>query len=129
MLGHERPPRRARPDDPGQPGAGDARGRSDAARSAAGPYTDTGGDAIAADAGPIYVHVSDALEVTGTHIIAASYDGTEFHPHRRDADTYWHAHRGDAARHTHPDALALADPDSGPGAIGDALNPDSDPAT
>jgi hypothetical protein len=40
MLGHERPPRRARPDDPGQPGAGDTRGRSDAARSAAGAYTD-----------------------------------------------------------------------------------------
>jgi hypothetical protein len=50
MLGHERPPRRTRPDDPGQPGAGDALGRADAARSAADPYTDSGGGAIDADA-------------------------------------------------------------------------------
>jgi hypothetical protein len=122
MLGHERPPRRARPDDPGQPGAGDARGRSDAARSITGPDTDSGGDAI--DTRP---------ELLDPIAVAARY--TERHP-----GAYLHVV---GYSRTVANSYDFYDPGSArfvvwtPGASYDpadpifskSLNPDSDPAT
>jgi hypothetical protein len=128
MLGHERPPRRARPDDPGQPGAGDAGRRSDAARSAARPDTDTGGAVIDtpkvrhAILKPADIHsVGPARADTYTTTFADTsgpYDSTYTVTVTdcacsRDTGTVCPAHTG----HTVSDAGSAA------------LNPDSDPAT
>jgi hypothetical protein len=121
MLGHERPPRRARPDDPGQPGAGDARGRSDAARSAARPYADRGSRTI----GTYRVHPADCNAVARSR---AFFDTLAREESRGNSDAY-------AVARAASDALPDCDCDTHVGTLADALghaaavNPDSDPAT
>jgi hypothetical protein len=127
MLGHERPPRRARPDDPGQPGAGDARGRSDAARSAAGPYTDTGGGAA------ITYGITIRGVSNGTDTVWASNPFAVAEPFRYCSDcgaAHSFGRHIRAGAEPHCDTCTCATPDTrAPADIGTATNPDSDPAT
>jgi hypothetical protein len=121
MLGHERPPRRARPDDPGQPGAGDARGRSDAARSAAGPDTDSGGGAA----------------ITYGITIAATDERAQFYGHghalpdvNAPAGRYPYADGCLVIKHPRGGSVFVPAADAGTApAPSKSLNPDSDPAT
>jgi hypothetical protein len=123
MLGHERPPRRARPHHHGQPGAGDARGRSDAARSTAGPDTDTGGAAIVADAGPYWGYTTThTCRDTVCHCFEFGLTIDR---------THWFSDPGTLTLpERHCDTCTCAAPDAGAASdLGSATNPDSDPAT
>jgi hypothetical protein len=128
MLGHERPPRRARPDDHGQLGAGDAGRRSDAARSAARPDTDTGGAAIAADTDAITAPTEFYGNPDGSRVLPAGYFNNGF----TVTESEWHEFADDIGicdEHPQPHCLTCTCARTASDAGTLALNPDSDPAT